>query len=133
MQRVPQIVRGGANILWGEPETSWEGYISGHPAHRQRNKGVLIESARRLGAPPDLLDTMRVRMSFAGGGIAQAGGLAASAPVAVGGPSMSDYGTLARVVAAEVSSALLGVEVRMDGDKVGRLVTRWQRGAAVGA
>lgn len=47
--RVPQIVRGGANIVWGEPETGWEAYISGKPSMRMRNIGVLAEAADRLG------------------------------------------------------------------------------------
>ena len=47
--RVPQIVQGGANILWGEPETGWEAYISGKPSMRTRNLQILDEAARRLG------------------------------------------------------------------------------------
>lgn len=49
VRRVPQVVTGGRNILWGEPETGWESYISGKPSQRQRNLAVMDETARRLG------------------------------------------------------------------------------------
>lgn len=49
VQRVPQIVAGGRNVIWGEPETGWEAYISGKPSARSRNLQVLDEAARRLG------------------------------------------------------------------------------------
>jgi len=47
--RVPQMVMGGRNILWGEPETGWESYISGKPSARQRNFEVMDKTARKLG------------------------------------------------------------------------------------
>ncbi|KRC53932.1 MULTISPECIES: hypothetical protein [unclassified Nocardioides] len=47
--RVSQIVKGGANILWGEQETGWEAYISGKPSQRERNLGIWAETGRRLG------------------------------------------------------------------------------------
>lgn len=47
--RTPQIVKGGANILWGEQETGWEAYISGKPGMRDRNLTILSEAADRLG------------------------------------------------------------------------------------
>lgn len=47
--RVSQIVQGGRNILWGEPETGWETYISGKPDQRNRNLRILDETARRFG------------------------------------------------------------------------------------
>lgn len=47
--RVPQIARGGQNIVWAEPETDWEAYISGKPSMRMRNLGVLAEAADRFG------------------------------------------------------------------------------------
>lgn len=49
VDRVPQTVQGGANILWGEQSTGWESYISGKPAARARNMAVMDETARRLG------------------------------------------------------------------------------------
>lgn len=51
LMRQPMIVKGGANgkgILWGEPETGWEAYISGKPSMLQRNRGILAEAADRL-------------------------------------------------------------------------------------
>lgn len=47
--RVPQIAPGGRTIMWAEPETGWEAYISGKPSMRMRNIGVLAEAADRLG------------------------------------------------------------------------------------
>ena len=50
--RVPMIAttRGpAAGILWAEPETGWEAYISGKPMMRQRNIGILSETASRFG------------------------------------------------------------------------------------
>ena len=48
--RTPQIIPGGANILWGEKETGWEAYISGKPSERERNLQILAMAAERLGA-----------------------------------------------------------------------------------
>lgn len=48
--RQPQIIPGGANILWGEKETGWEAYISGKPSERERNLEILGMAADRLGA-----------------------------------------------------------------------------------
>lgn len=48
-QRVPQMIRGGANILWGEQETGWEAYISGKPGMEDRNREILGLAAERLG------------------------------------------------------------------------------------
>jgi len=48
--RTPQIIPGGANILWGEKETGWEAYISGKPSERERNLQILAMAADRLGA-----------------------------------------------------------------------------------
>lgn len=65
--RVPQIVKGGANILWGEPETGWEAYISGKPGMRSRNMQILDEAARRLGV---VVVNPRNTRQFASGGTA---------------------------------------------------------------
>jgi TP901 family phage tail tape measure protein len=48
-QRVPQLVRGGTNILWAEESTGWEAYISGKPSMRERNRAIWAEAGRRLG------------------------------------------------------------------------------------
>lgn len=47
--REPMIARGGANILWAEPATGWEAYISGKPGMETRNRDVWAEAGRRLG------------------------------------------------------------------------------------
>lgn len=49
VDRVSQIAAGGRNILWAEPSTGWEAYISGKPDQRNRNLQILDETARRLG------------------------------------------------------------------------------------
>jgi hypothetical protein len=51
--RTPQIVAGGANVLWGEKATGWEAYISGKPSQRARNLAVWAEAGRRLGVGSD--------------------------------------------------------------------------------
>lgn len=51
MIRQSSLVNGGANILWGEPETGWEAYVSGKPSQLNRNRAVLREAASRLGIP----------------------------------------------------------------------------------
>jgi len=47
--REPQIVPGGSNILWGEPETFEEAYISRKPAARARNEAILDRVAGWFG------------------------------------------------------------------------------------
>lgn len=49
VDRISQIATGGRNILWAEPTTGWEAYISGKPDQRNRNLAILDETARRLG------------------------------------------------------------------------------------
>lgn len=45
------MATGGANILWAEPDTGWEAYISGKAGASSRNIAVLEEANRRLGSP----------------------------------------------------------------------------------
>src|SRR5690606_29418581 len=40
---------GRQNIMWGEPETGWEAYISGKPSQRNRNIGIWEQAGRMLG------------------------------------------------------------------------------------
>lgn len=47
--REPMIARGGSNILWAEPETGWEAYISGKPSQLAANQRTLAIAAGRLG------------------------------------------------------------------------------------
>lgn len=50
--RAPQIVSGGANILWGEQSTGWEAYISGDPSHHRRSMAIWEAAGQKLGASP---------------------------------------------------------------------------------
>lgn len=79
--RVPQVRAGGGAIVWNEPETGWEAYISGKPGMRDRNVGVWEDAGDRLG-----LNYMR----FADGGT-------------LGGPGSSavSAGPVTAVLAAE--------------------------------
>lgn len=47
--RVPQIVKGGANIMWGELETGEEAYISRKRGMEARNIAILNEAAQWFG------------------------------------------------------------------------------------
>lgn len=48
--RVPQLRNAAqGQVLWGEPVTGWEAYISGKPGMEDRNRGILAEAAERLG------------------------------------------------------------------------------------
>jgi hypothetical protein len=48
-QRVPQIVKGGANILWGEEATGREAYISAKAGMEARNVEILSQAASWFG------------------------------------------------------------------------------------
>lgn len=50
VRRVPQIRSGTqGTVMWGEPETGWEAYVSGKPSQKPRNRAILSEAATRLG------------------------------------------------------------------------------------
>lgn len=49
LRRESMIAPGGANILWAEPETGWEAYISGKPGQENRNRAILQTIAPRFG------------------------------------------------------------------------------------
>jgi hypothetical protein len=111
MLRQPMIARGGANILWAEPETGWEAYISGKPGMRDRNIGILREAARRLQVDAaDLLD----------GTTHAAAGAVAAAPPAGGGVSAAVPGVVelgpATIMAIGREVARLSIE--LDGQTV---------------
>jgi hypothetical protein len=59
--RIPQIVRGGANVLWGELETGQEAYISRKRGMEERNIAILNEAASWFG--------MGLQRRYANGGI----------------------------------------------------------------
>lgn len=72
VQRLPMMggpQYGKTNILWGEPETGWEAYISGKPGMRNRNIAVLQEAAHRMGMT--VLDGLGAK-TFANGGLMDA-------------------------------------------------------------
>ena len=50
VRREPQL-RSGAQgtVMWGEPETGWEAYISGKPGKRDRNRFIADQAVSRLG------------------------------------------------------------------------------------
>lgn len=105
--RVPQIVRGGANILWAEQETGKEAYISAKRGMEERNIAILNEAASWFGMglrryanggistpPTSTIDSSRsVRVEFSG-------------PVQV-----TDHRAMAREVEQRMSDAvaLMGV------------------------
>lgn len=91
--RAPQIVQGGADIRWGEPETGWEAYISGKPSQRSRNLAVLDEAARRLGV--------------------------AVAPLANGGVRGADMGPSAPAVVNRNITITVDARGRPDADQIG--------------
>lgn len=67
--RIPQMAGpeyGKTNIRWAEEETHWEAYISGKPGMEERNRGILMVAADRLGL--EVIDHRRTR-HFADGEI----------------------------------------------------------------
>lgn len=56
MVRLSQMRSGyktNGGILWGEPNTGWEAYISGKTGQEDRNRAVLNDAAQRLGMVPN--------------------------------------------------------------------------------
>jgi hypothetical protein len=56
LTRLSQVRSGhkaGGGILWGEPNTGWEAYISGKNGQEERNRAVLNDAANRLGMVPN--------------------------------------------------------------------------------
>ena len=122
--RVPQILAGGANVLWAEKTTGWEAYISGKPSERRRNLGIWAESGARLGVPPWLLELARVRTAFEGGGtVGQA-----AVPASMGG---FDARAVAAVEAAVERGIIRGsaqVRFNFDGRPMYRNAARYAAG-----
>lgn len=66
--RMPQLRNGNqGTVMWGEPETGWEAYISGKPGMEARNRGILADAAERLGMAVLPLDLGSIT-AFADGG-----------------------------------------------------------------
>ena len=50
--RVPQLRSGReGTVMWGEPETGWEAYISGKSSQRARNEKIWAMAGDKLGIP----------------------------------------------------------------------------------
>lgn len=116
--RVPQLRQASQGaVMWGEPETGWEAYISGKPGMEERNRQILALAAQRLGM---------MTASFAGGGFAQRSRMTAptlgasvgqfsrpaSSPAASSAPlgpidlSAGSIAAVARVVSANIRSGM---------------------------
>lgn len=66
--RLPQLRNGNqGTVMWAEPETGWEAYISGKPGMEARNRGILADAAERLGMAVTPLDLGKIT-AFADGG-----------------------------------------------------------------
>lgn len=102
--RVSQILSGGMNILWQEPETGWETYISGKPSMRRRNMGIWAETGRRLGIDDEILRAARVRHAFADGGYVR------SAPP----PGAGSLSAAVSPTAEDFRSAVRGLTLTVD-------------------
>jgi hypothetical protein len=108
--RTPQIRAGSQGVVqWGEPETNWEAYISGKPGMKERNVGVLMEAASRLG----VLDRLNVRR-YADGGLA-------ANPVRVSSPGAG--ASMPPSVTGNWSASLKGAQVQIGADGLGTFVS----------
>lgn len=102
--RQPMLAVGGGPIMWNEPETGFEAYISGKPAARARNQAVLRQVAPKVG--------MKVVPAADGRYASQSAyDAAVSHGVAV------DSGSIGQAM----RSAISGMRVDLDGDLVGRV------------
>lgn len=65
VKREPQMRQSSQGaVLWGEPETGWEAYISGKPGMKRRNQDIASQAVARLGGVA----------TFADGGMVEAAG-----------------------------------------------------------
>lgn len=94
--RTPQMRSGSQGVvMWGEPETRWEAYISGKPGMEEQNIGVLMQAADRLG----VLDRLNARR-FADGALLAQPLSASPAGASINVPSI-DYDRLARAISRQ--------------------------------
>lgn len=106
--RVPQIRQAAQGaVLWGEPETGWEAYISGKPGMEDRNRAILGQAADRLG------------MSVGGNGysapLPSGGGTAMAVRSSLAGVEIGfDSRGVARIARGEVVTQM-SVQSRHDG------------------
>ena len=119
--RVSQMARGGRRIMWAEPSTGWEAYISGKPGQEARNRDIWMEAGRRLGAVPTALQDAAYTGAGAGyGGRGGGGGVTVIKQVLPGrlevvlddGSSFTGY---IRGHAADVATDVARTEIDADG------------------
>jgi hypothetical protein len=114
LNRQSMIAKGGANILWAEPETGWEAYISGKPGQEDRNRAILTEIAPRFG-----LEVSQRSREFSSGAMSHGGSTAPASSgdtnvtVLIGGEAID--GRLVRVVRGELGSASRGSSYQRGG------------------
>jgi len=119
--RVPQIAKGGTYALWAERKTGWEAYISGLPAERDRNVRIWQDAGRLLGMPDWLLAAATARQYAAGELQGRYVSQSAYDDATRHGVAV-DQGWQRRMLRQELD----GLEVVMDGYRVGRLTQRAQ-------
>ena len=119
--RVPQIAKGGTYALWAERKTGWEAYISGLPSERDRNVRIWRDAGKLLGMPDWLLAAATARQYAAGELQGRYASQQAYAAAQAHGVAV-DQGWQRRMLRQELD----GLEVVMDGYRVGRLTLRAQ-------
>ena len=110
--RTSQVASGTGGIMWQEPVTGWEAYISGKPGARGRSRVIMDQIAPKLG--------LRVVEAANGGTVGTGGGTAG------GGLSPSQFAALL----GQMRSALTGLVVVADGRELGRLQHSYDLGYA---
>lgn len=148
MMAGPQF--GRTNILWGEPETGWEAYISGKPGMEGRNRRILSMAAERLGmsivghangAMRGMPTTVNLGATIddraIGAGIATQVGRAVSAAIREqgvagnGGPSGGSWRTLWAQIRSMFPNAIMTSNYRPGARTLSGYPSRHGRGLAV--
>lgn len=119
--REPQILPGGTYAMWAERKTGWEAYISGLPSERDRNLRIWRDAGRLLGVPAWVTELARAQKYAAGGMPGRYVSQAAYDDATRHGVAV-DQGWQRRMLRQELD----GLEVVMDGYRVGRLTLRAQ-------
>lgn len=111
--RESRIARGGENILWAEPSTGWEAYISGKPGQESRNRDIWAEAGRRLGVTASGgTHTIERIIERPAGGTMQ---LIGPVTLSVGGKQIRGMMRGEAVAVADQRDAATGQRDRMDG------------------
>jgi hypothetical protein len=119
--REPQILPGGTYAMWAERKTGWEAYISGLPSERDRNLRIWRDAGRLLGVPAWVTELARAQKYAAGGMPGRYVSQAAYDDATRHGVAV-DQGWQRRMLRQELD----GLDVVMDGYRVGRLTLRAQ-------